>query len=148
MAGIRAIRAALPVMLADGGGSIVNVGSLNARLPDPRVLDYSAAKAAFDTLAKGLSKEFGPQGIRINTIDPGPVSTDLWLGGDGVAVRLGAARDQSAEQVVQATAENMITRRFSTPQEIADLVLVLASNRFANVLGANVVIDGGMAPML
>jgi len=135
-------------MLARGGGTIVNVGSLNARLPDPLVLDYSAAKAALDNLAKGLSKEFGPQRIRINTVDPGPVSTDLWLGGDGVAARLGAANGQSPEQVVQGTAANMITGRFSSPQEIADLVAVLASDRFSSVLGANVVIDGGMAPML
>jgi NAD(P)-dependent dehydrogenase (short-subunit alcohol dehydrogenase family) len=148
MAGVRATRAAIPLMMAGVGGAIVNVGSLNARLPDPMVLDYSAAKAAFDNLAKGLSKEFGSQGIRINTVDPGPMTTDLWIGDHGVAQQLGAAHQQSAEEVLDGTAANMITGRFSSPKEIADLVLVLASERFANLLGANVVIDGGMAPML
>jgi NAD(P)-dependent dehydrogenase (short-subunit alcohol dehydrogenase family) len=52
------------------------------------VTDYSAAKAAFNNLAKALSKEFGPQNIRINTIDPGPVATDFWLASDGVAAKL------------------------------------------------------------
>ena len=57
MAAVRATRAALPVMLAGGGGAIVNIGSVNARLPDPLVIDYSAAKAALVNLAKALSKE-------------------------------------------------------------------------------------------
>ena len=89
MAAVRATRAAMPVMLAAGGGVIVNTGSLNARLPDPLVVDYSAAKAALVNLAKSLSKEFGPRGIRVATVDPGPVATDLWLGADGVAQRVG-----------------------------------------------------------
>ena len=68
----------------------MNTGSLNARLPDPLVVDYSAAKAALVNLAKSLSKEFGPRGIRVATVDPGPVATDLWLGADGS--RSGSAR--------------------------------------------------------
>ena len=62
MAAVRATRAALPVMLAGGGGAIVNIGSVNARLPDPLVIDYSASKAALVNLAKALSKEFGGLG--------------------------------------------------------------------------------------
>lgn len=67
---VRTIRAAIPVMLTAGGGVIVNIGSLNAWLPDPAVLDDSAAKAALVNLAKSLSKEFGPARIRVNTVDP------------------------------------------------------------------------------
>lgn len=145
LATVRAIRAALPAMLG-GGGVIVNIGSVNARLPDPMVVDYSAAKAAFGNLGKALSKEFGGNGIRVNTIDPGPVSTDLWLGADGVATQLASANDTSAEDVVRATAANTVTGRFTTPEEVADLAVVLASDRFANITGANVVIDGGMIP--
>ena len=145
LATVRAIRAALPAMLG-GGGVIVNIGSVNARLPDPMVVDYSAAKAAFGNLGMALSKEFGGNGIRVNTIDPGPVSTDLWLGADGVATQLASANDISAEDVVRATAANTVTGRFTTPEEVADLALVLASDRFANITGANVVIDGGMIP--
>lgn len=62
-------RAAIPVTTARGGGVIINIGSVNARLPLPMVVDHSAAKAAFKNLAKGLSKEFGQQNIRV---------TDLW----------------------------------------------------------------------
>ena len=97
MAAVRTMRAAIPVMLEAGGGVIVNIGSLNARLPDPAVLDYSAAKAALVNVAKSLSKEFGPRGIRVNTVDPGPVATDLWLGADGVAARVGKKSGQRPE---------------------------------------------------
>jgi NAD(P)-dependent dehydrogenase (short-subunit alcohol dehydrogenase family) len=144
MAAVRATRAALPVMLAGGGGSIVNIASLNARLPDPTVMDYSAAKSALVSFAKSLSKEFGGRGIRVNNVDPGPVATDLWLGDDGVAARVSRAGGQSAAEVAAAAAAGMVTGRFSRPEEVADLVVVLAGARTANVTGADFVIDGGM----
>ena len=52
---------------------------------DTGTIDYGAAKAALVNLTKSLAQEFGPRGIRVNAISPGPVSTDLWLGKDGVA---------------------------------------------------------------
>ena len=144
MAAVRAMRAALPLMVAAGGGSIVTVASLNARLPDPLVVDYSAAKAALVNVAKSVSKEFGGRGIRVNTVDPGPVATDLWLGADGVAARVGAAGGQRPEDVAAAAAAGMVTGRFTQPEEVADLVLFLASPRAANITGSDHVIDGGM----
>ena len=80
MAAVRACRTALPGMLEAGSGSIVTICSVNARLPDPAVLDYSAAKAALAGFCKALSKEVGAKGIRVNTVSPGPVATELWLG--------------------------------------------------------------------
>src|SRR3954451_22037258 len=72
---VRTTRAAVPHLLAAGGGTIVTVTSVNAFLPDPGVIDYSAAKAALLNFSKALSKELGPR-IRVNTVSPGPVSTD------------------------------------------------------------------------
>jgi NAD(P)-dependent dehydrogenase (short-subunit alcohol dehydrogenase family) len=144
MAAVRAIRAALPVMLAAGGGAIVNIGSVNARLADPMVIDYSASKAALVNLAKSLSKEFGGRGIRVNTVDPGPVATALWLGDGRVAATISAAQNVDPEAVAAGAAAAMVTGRFTRPEEVADIVLLLASVRTANVTGADFTIDGGM----
>src|SRR3954449_6005221 len=141
MSAVRATRAALPVMLAGGGGAIVNTGSVNARLADPLVVDYSAAKAALLNLAKSLSKEFGAQGVRVNTVAPGPVATDLWFGPDGGAATVGGARGVDRDDVVAGAAAAMVTGRFTRPEEVADLVLLLASPRTANVTGAEFTID-------
>ena len=84
---VRTTREAIPHMLARGGGSVVMIGSVNAKLPEWNIVDYSATKAALASFAKSVSKEFGPKGIRVNTVSPGPVSTDLWLGDGGVAAQ-------------------------------------------------------------
>jgi NAD(P)-dependent dehydrogenase (short-subunit alcohol dehydrogenase family) len=148
MAAVRTTRAALPVMLAAGKGAIVTISSVNAFLPDPAVMDYSAAKAALSNFCKSLSKEVGGRGIRVNTISPGPVATDLWLGDHGVAATVGRATGARPEDVQSQAARQMVTGRFSRPEEIADLVLILASDRTANVTGADITIDGGLIPTL
>jgi len=146
MAAVRATRSALPAMLAAGRGAIVSVCSVNASLPDPAVLDYSAAKAALAAFCKALSKEVGPRGIRVNTVSPGPVATDLWLGDHGVAQAVSHATGARPEEVASQAARQSVTGRFSRPDEIADLVLLLASDRTANVTGADFRIDGGLVP--
>jgi NAD(P)-dependent dehydrogenase (short-subunit alcohol dehydrogenase family) len=136
----------LPIMLTAGKGAIVNISSVNAVLPDPSVLDYSAAKAALANFSKSLSKEVGPHGVRVNTISPGPVATDLWLGDHGVAATVSHATGASPEDVQSEAAHQMVTGRFTRPEEVADLVLILASDRTANVTGADITIDGGLVP--
>jgi NAD(P)-dependent dehydrogenase (short-subunit alcohol dehydrogenase family) len=146
MAAVRTIRAALPVMVAAGKGAIVNISSANAFLPDPAVMDYSAAKAALANFSNSLSKEAGPHGIRVNTFSPGPVATDLWLGDHGVAATVSHATGARPQDVQSQAAGQMVTGRFSRPEEVADLVLILASDRTANVTGADITIDGGLIP--
>ena len=142
---LRATRAVIPPMLEQGGGAIVNVASVNAFFqPDAATIDYGAAKAAVLNLSKSLSQEFGPHGIHVNCVSPGPVETDLWLGDQGVAATVGNAAGIAPAAVREQTAAGIASRRFSTPQEVATLVALLASPRTANVTGANYVIDGGL----
>jgi NAD(P)-dependent dehydrogenase (short-subunit alcohol dehydrogenase family) len=141
---VRTTRASLPEMHRRGGGSIVINGSVNAYFPDPGICDYSATKAAVTNLGKALSKELGPKNIRVNSVSPGPVTTGLWLDGGGVADTIAGASGQTAEEVMAATAGGAPTGRFSTPEEVADLVVFLASDRAANITGSDFRIDGGL----
>ena len=97
-------------------------------------------------LPKALSKEVGPRGVRVNTVSPGPVATDLWLGDQGVAQAVSHATGANAGDVAREAAQAMVTGRFSRPEEVADLVLLLASDRTANVTGSDFRIDGGLIP--
>ncbi len=148
MAAIRTTRCALPAMLAAGAGVIVMTCSVNARLPDPGVLDYSVAKAGLVSFAKALSKEVGPRGIRVNCVSPGPVATDLWLGQGGVAQTVSQAAGTRPQDVQDQAARQMVTGRFTRPAEVADLVLYLVSDRAANITGSDFTIDGGLIPTL
>jgi NAD(P)-dependent dehydrogenase (short-subunit alcohol dehydrogenase family) len=76
------------------------------------------------------------------------VATDLWLGAEGVAAHVGAAHDVAAGDIAAGAASQMVTGRFSEPAEVADLVLLLASERTGNVTGAQFTIDGGMVTTL
>jgi len=147
-AAVRTTRAALPSLLERGAGTIVTICSVNSFLPDPLVMDYSAAKAALANFCKALSKEVGPRGVRVNTVSPGPVATALWLGADGVAATIARASGGKADTVAGQAAKDAVTGRFTRPEEVADLVLLLASSRAGNVTGADFVIDGGMTTTL
>jgi NAD(P)-dependent dehydrogenase (short-subunit alcohol dehydrogenase family) len=144
-AALRATRAAVADMTKRGAGVIVNVNSVNAFFePDSAVIDYGAAKAALVNVAKSLSQELGPQGVRITGVAPGPVATDLWLGEGGVADTIGKATGAGAQAIRDGAVAGMPTGRFTTPDEVAAIVALLASPIMGNVTGANWVIDGGL----
>ncbi|KAB2348508.1 SDR family NAD(P)-dependent oxidoreductase [Actinomadura rudentiformis] len=143
---VRAVRAAIPAMLERGGGSIVNISSTSARQPGTMNYDYTAAKAGLNTLTKGLSQEFGPQGIRVNTVSPGPVRTAWWTEEGGAADILAGATGADRDAVMDTIAPemmNLTTGRLVDPQETADVVALLASPRSASTTGADLVVDGG-----
>jgi NAD(P)-dependent dehydrogenase (short-subunit alcohol dehydrogenase family) len=144
-AALRATRTAVEDMAKRGAGTVVNVASVNAFFePDGAVIDYGAAKAALVNVTKALSQELGPQGIRITNVSPGPVATDLWLGEGGVAETIGRATGAGADAIRREAVAGMPTGRFTTPEEVAAIVALLASPRMGNVTGANWVIDGGL----
>lgn len=143
---VRLVRAALPALL-ERGGTIVNVSSANARQPAPLNVDYGAAKAALTNLTKALSAEYAPSGVRVNTVSPGPVRTHWWTkdGGaaDVIASGAGVGRDDVMDQLAPEMMQ-LSTGRFADPQEVADVVALLASPRSGSTTGADFQVDSGM----
>ncbi|MET7507353.1 SDR family NAD(P)-dependent oxidoreductase [Streptomyces albidoflavus] len=143
---VRAIRAAIPHLIARGGGAIVNISTGMARQPAPVNIEYGAAKAGLSNLTKVLSEEFGPQGVRVNTVSPGAVLTAWWTEEGGAADIIAAMAGADRDTVMDSVAPQMmgqVTGRLIDPQEVADTVLLLASPRSASTTGADYAVDAG-----
>jgi 3-oxoacyl-[acyl-carrier protein] reductase len=122
-----AVRAAAPFLAA--GGRIVSIGSGAAtRSPSPGIADYSATKAAVAAYTRGWARDFGPRGITVNVIQPGPINTDM-----------NPADGPFAELQRAGTALG----RYGTPEEIAAAVAFLASPEAAFITGTTLDVDGG-----
>jgi NAD(P)-dependent dehydrogenase (short-subunit alcohol dehydrogenase family) len=149
LSAVRASRAALP-SLVERRGAIVNVSSINSRLPAAGPVAYSAAKAALAALGKSLAEEFGPRGVRVNTVSPGVVRTAIWEDPEGfggkVAASAGAEHAAFLEQIPQAF--GITTGRITEPEEVAALIAFLLSDVAGNITGADYVIDGGTVKTL
>lgn len=143
---VRMVRAALPHLLKSEAAAIVNVSSGNARRPGPMNYDYNAAKAAVTNLTKGLSEEYAPQGVRVNAVSPGPVRTPWWTDEGGAADIIAGATGSDRATVLERGAAEMMglaTGRLADPQEVADVVALLASPRSASTTGADYAVDSG-----
>jgi NAD(P)-dependent dehydrogenase (short-subunit alcohol dehydrogenase family) len=142
---VRTSRAALPSLI-ERRGSIVNIGSTNGRLPLPVVIDYSAAKAALLSFSKSLAEEYGPVGVRVNTVSAGPVMTDAWTADGGIADSLaGQSGVTKAEILAQVpTMLGLSTGAATTAEELAAVVTLVASRKAPNINGTEFIIDGGL----
>ena len=119
-------------MAAAGGGSIINVSSVGAVMPDPNALPYSAAKAGLNALTVGLARAFGPT-VRVNGIMPGMFLTDI-------------SKAWDPDAFAQQAARLIPLRRGGEPDEIAGAALYLASPASSYTTGAIIKVDGGLSP--
>ena len=125
--------------LLNRGAAIVLNGSINAHIGMPSSSVYAASKAALISLAKTLSAELLPVGVRVNVVSPGPVTTPLYG-------RLGMETAQ-LEQMAAAIQAQIPLQRFGTPEELASAVLFLSSADSAFVVGTELIVDGGMSQL-
>ena len=143
MSAVRATRAALPVMKEQGGGVIVNVSSTAAKRPSATMPDYSVMKAALLSFSRLVADVHAADGIRCNAVTPGPTETAAWLGEGGLADQQG-----DREQVLAKVAAGRPLGRLAKPDEIAAVVVFLASERASYVTGAAWSADGGTVQII
>lgn len=128
------IKALVPIMRAQGGGSIINISSVNGILGLPFASAYQATKGAVRMMTKTAAVQNAADGIRVNSIHPGLVETPM------TADLFDAPPD---DPVLTHWRERTLLPRFGTPRDLANAVLFLASDESAWITGAELVVDGG-----
>ena len=144
LATVRLDRLLIPQMLERSKGTVVHVTSIQSVLPLPEsTTGYAAAKAALRTYSKSISKELGPKGVRVNVVSPGWIMTEAV--GDFLEMLRSAngGTIEDTRQSVLDALDGISIGRGAEPEEVADLIAYLASDRAAAIHGAEFVIDGG-----
>jgi NAD(P)-dependent dehydrogenase (short-subunit alcohol dehydrogenase family) len=134
-----ATRTIVPIMRENGGGVIVNLGSISAFVSDPNLALYNASKAWVVSLTRSVAVDHGRDGIRCNAVCPGWIMTDMLM------QTFGQAGDETAidAAIADATAKHPVGR-LGEPADIANAVLWLASDEAAFVSGTTLTVDGGL----
>jgi 3-oxoacyl-[acyl-carrier protein] reductase len=143
MASMRLMRAFAPKMAENGWGRIVNVTSSAGKRPSLTNAAYSVTKAAQSSLSRVFADTYGPQGVLVNAVAPGPVASSLWMDEGGLADQTADARGVSREESIKVQESKTTLGRFGTEEEIAGVVVFLCSERAADVAGAHWSVDGG-----
>ena len=130
------VAALVPHMTDRRRGSIVNLSSVSGVVGTPKRAAYAATKGAIDAATRSLAIELGPAGIRVNSVAPGAVDTDLW------------ARNRAVPGVIESIEAQTPLRRWATPDDVADVVVFLASDAARFVTGETICTDGGMGRTL
>jgi NAD(P)-dependent dehydrogenase (short-subunit alcohol dehydrogenase family) len=128
--------ALVPQMVERGRGSVINVSSVSSQVGTPRRSAYAASKGAVDALTRSLAMEYGPHGIRFNAVAPGVIVTSMW------------ERNRAVPGVIEQVEAQVALRRWGLPDDVADVVVFLASDAARYVTAQTIEVDGGMASTL
>jgi NAD(P)-dependent dehydrogenase (short-subunit alcohol dehydrogenase family) len=147
MPAVRLDRELVPAMVAQGRGVVIHVTSIQRALPLPEATTaYAAAKAALSTYSKSLSKEVSPKGVRVVRVSPGWIETEASARLVERIAKKAGVHLEAAKQIVMNSLGGIPIGRPSKPEEVANLIAFLASDRAATITGTEYVIDGGTVP--
>jgi 3-oxoacyl-[acyl-carrier protein] reductase len=136
-----ASQAALPGMIAQKSGAIVNLASMAGKIGSVNNLPYNASKAAVISITKSLALAHAGDGIRVNCVCPGFVETDMWT---SVSAELGALSGMPAEEFTRRRLASVPLGRMERPEDVASVIGFLASSRAGYMTGQAISVDGGL----
>lgn len=136
---VRSMKAVLPHMRERGSGAIVLVVGNDGIKPTYWETTAGAANAAGINVASSMAEQYAPHGIRVNTVNPGPVNTDRW---DGLEKAFARDKGVSQERAHELAVKSIPLGRICEPEEVANLVVFLASDRASFINGSHILIDG------
>jgi 3alpha(or 20beta)-hydroxysteroid dehydrogenase len=128
------MRTVAPLMAQRGGGSIINLSSVAGRLGSPYLTAYAASKWAVRGMTKCVAKELAPAGVRVNSLHPGQIDTDMH-----------ARQQERTPELIEKLLAGIPMRRIGDPLEVADAAIFLAADESAYVTGTEIVVDGGVS---
>jgi 3-oxoacyl-[acyl-carrier protein] reductase len=138
---LRAIRLVYPIMKAQRWGRIVNLIGGAGKEPDPYMFGSGITNSALLNITKSLSTEFGEDGVHVNAVCPGWVDTNLWQrNAQGLAAELNTKSEEEARRL--AARKNSLNR-FGKPEELANAIVFLCSERASYITGVSLNLDGG-----
>ncbi len=132
---------AIPYMMKNGRGSIVNIGSIQSYIPTKRAIAYVSSKGGLMMLTKGIALDFAPV-IRCNAVLPGSINTPLLE--RAAELEVGKDKDAINKKILEWGSAHLL-RRVGTPQEVANVVTFLASDLSSFITGTSVLVDGGLS---
>jgi 3-hydroxybutyrate dehydrogenase len=133
-------RAALPGMVERGWGRVINIASIAAKVGAPYIAAYAASKHGVLGLTRSVALEVASKGVTVNAVCPGYVETEMmWRGLENITAKTGKSRDEALDAIKRMSPQN----RLVTPEEVAALVLLLASDAGRGITGQGINVDGG-----
>jgi len=148
MSAVRLDREILPRMLAQGSGVIVHITSIQSRMPLNQTIPYAAAKAALKSYSKSLSNEVASKGIRVVAVAPGFTATDA---AERLMERMaqdGGTDRETALKTLMESLGGIPMNRPASPEELAEVVAFVVSDRASYLTGTEITVDGGTVPTI
>jgi len=140
LSAVRCTRHCLPAMRKRKWGRVIMVASGAAKYPNASLIDYGTTKAAMISMAKSLARKYGSDGVLVNSVLPGLIHTAMW---DRAATEIAEAADSTKDEVLMRNGRGVPVGRYGTSEEVASMIVFLASNAASYVNGAAIEVDGG-----